>query len=160
QPGEEETLAQQRTTMMQSEKLFEVLNEAIAELNQGKGVLASLRGAQRTLTRSPLTAGYTAIIEGLEKAAIEAEEARFALEKIGEEATFSPEKLEQVEERLFALKAAGRKYNLPVEELPTLYQEVEEKLALINSQEHRLDALEKKTAAAREAFVEAAAKLS
>src|SRR5690606_3041379 len=55
QPGEEETLATQRTTMMQSEKLFEVLNAAIAELNTGKGVVGSLRSAERLLSRSPLT---------------------------------------------------------------------------------------------------------
>jgi DNA repair protein RecN (Recombination protein N) len=110
--------------MMQSEKLFAVLNEAIAELNQGKGVVSSLRSAQRTLTRSAFSAmeGFAAIIEGLEKAAIEAEEALYALEKTGQQATFNPDKLEQIEERLFALRAAGRKYNLPVDELPALYR--------------------------------------
>src|SRR5262249_39808711 len=52
QVGEEETLATQRTTLMQGEKRFSVLNEAIGELGQGRGVVASLRNAQRTLTRS------------------------------------------------------------------------------------------------------------
>jgi len=160
QPGEEETLANQRTNMMQSEKLFEVLNETIAELNNGKGVITSLRSAQRLLTRSPLTVNFTAIIEGLEKAAIEAEEASYALEKTGQDATFKPEKLEQIEERLFALKAAGRKYNLPVDELATLYKEVGEKLELIDSQEHRLVALEKEVVKTRTAFADVAAKLS
>jgi DNA repair protein RecN (Recombination protein N) len=160
QPGEEETLSNQRTAMMQSEKLFEVLNETIAELNGGKGVVASLRAAQRMLARSPLTTSCTAIIESLEKAAIEAEEASYALEKTGEDATFNPQKLEQIEERLFALKAAGRKYNLPVDELATLYKDVGEKLTLIDSQEHRLVALEKQAAQARTAFAQAAAKLT
>jgi len=160
QPGEEETLSNQRTTMMQSEKLFEVLNEAIAELSSGKGVIASLRSAQRMLTRSALSANFTAIVEALEKAAIEAEEASYALEKTGQDATFNPQKLEQIEERLFALKAAGRKYNLPVDELAALYKEVEDKLALIDSQEHRLGELERNVAAARTAFVDVAAKLS
>ncbi len=159
QPGEEETLSNQRTGMMQSEKLFEILNEAAHELNSGKGVIASLRSAQRILTRSPLTVHLTAIIEGLEKAAIEAEETSYALEKTGEDATFNPQKLEQIEERLFELKAAGRKYNMPVDELAALHKEVEEKLTLIDSQEHRLAALERKLAAARAAFVEVAAQL-
>jgi DNA repair protein RecN (Recombination protein N) len=162
QPGEEETLSAQRTAMMQSEKLYDVLNEAIGELNGGKGVIGALRGAQRTLMRSPLCAGeaFAAIVEGLEKAAIEAEEALYNLEKTGQDATFNPEKLEQIEERLFALKAAGRKYNLPVEELAKLYQEVEEKLALIDSQEHCLAALERNVAEARDAFLLVAGKLS
>jgi DNA repair protein RecN (Recombination protein N) len=162
QAGEEDTLATQRTTMMQSEKLFEVLNETIGELNSGKGVIASLRSAQRTLTRSTLTSGetYNAIIEGLEKAAIEAEEALYALEKAGEQATYNPQKLEEIEERLFALKAAGRKYNMPVDELAKLYDEVEGKLSLIDTQEHKLKEIEKKTAQARDAFMQLAGKLS
>ncbi len=159
--GEEEALSQQRTVMMQSEKLFAVLNEVIGELN-GKGVVAALRGAQRTLSRSPLTqtSAFNSISDGLDKAAIEVEEALFALEKIGQDATFNPEKLEQVEERLFALKAAGRKYNLPVDELPQLYQEVVEKLSLIDSQEHRLQAVAQRAAEARTAFLGVAGRLS
>jgi DNA repair protein RecN (Recombination protein N) len=99
-------------------------------------------------------------VEGLEKAAIEAEEALYNLEKIGQDSTFNPEKLEMIEERLFALKAAGRKYNLPVDELATLYKEVIEKLALIDSQEHRLGALERSVSEARAAFLDVAGTLS
>ena len=82
------------------------------------------------------------------------------LEKIGQESTFNPEKLERTEERLFALKAAGRKYNLPVEELPALYEQVTEKLKLIDSQDNRLHALEEAVATTKAAFTAAAAKLS
>lgn len=160
--GEEEALTTQRATMMQSEKLFAVLNDAIGELNGGKGVLGALRNAQRTLTRSPLCAGepFSGIIEGLEKAAIEAEEALYNLEKIGGEGSFSPQALEQIEERLFALKAAGRKYNLPLDELAGLYLNVEDKLALIDSQEHRLAALQEDAAKAQEVFTALAARLT
>jgi len=160
EPGEEETLATQRSGMMQSEKLFELLNEAIGELNSGKGVVSSLRGAQRGLSRSPLGAAYTAIIESLEKAAIETEEALYALEKAGEDATFNPEKLERIEERLFALKAAGRKYNMPVDELAALHAQVEEKLARISSQDHLLAGLEAQLATKRDAFLDVAKTLS
>ena len=143
--------------------MFEVLNEAIGELNNGKGVIAALNNAQRTLTRSPLTANsevFVAIIEGLEKAAIEAEEALYALEKIGQEAQFDPRKLEEMEERLFALKAAGRKYNLPVDELANLKDQVDEKLAVIDSQEQKLKALKQKENEAKTEFLNHAQKLS
>ncbi len=33
---------------------------------------------------------------------------------------FDPRELERVEERLFALRAAGRKYSVPVSDLPAL----------------------------------------
>ncbi len=163
QLGEEETLTAGRATMMQSEKMFAVLAEAIGELNSGKGVLGALRSSQRMLTRSSLTATsqiFAPIIEGLEKAAIEAEEALYALEKIGQEAQFDPRKLEEMEERLFALKAAGRKYNLPVDELAILRDQVDEKLAIIDSQENKLKTLKAAENAAREEFLSAAEKLS
>ncbi len=163
QPGEEEMLATARASMMQSEKMFDVLNEAIAELNHGKGVLAALRNCQRTLTRSNLTSraeAFTPIIEGLEKAAIEAEEAQYALEKIGQDTKFDPRKLEEMEERLFALKAAGRKYNLPVDELALLRDQVDEKLSIIDSQENKLKLLREAEKEAREEFYTKASALS
>lgn len=163
QLGEEDMLTTNRANMMQSEKMFEVLNEAISELNAGKGVLSALRNSQRTLTRCPLTANseaFAPIIEGLEKAAIEAEEAIYALEKIGQEAEFNPRTLEDMEERLFALKAAGRKYNLPVDELANLKDQVDEKLAIIDSQEHKLKTLKNAEKEAKAEFLEQAKSLS
>lgn len=159
QPGEEEQLAGERTRMMGSEKLFEVLGSVIGELN-GKDVLGALRSAQKTLVRSPLTAGLAAIIEGLEKASIETEEALYALEKIGEESTFNPQKLEAVEERLFALKAAGRKYNMPVDELSRLHEETDQKLQRLNKQSGESTKLEKQVKEAEAAFVKVASDLS
>ncbi|MEQ1705621.1 MAG: DNA repair protein RecN [Rickettsiales bacterium] len=163
QLGEEDTLTTARAGMMQSEKMFEVLNEAIGELNNGKGVVSALNNAQRTLTRSPLTANseaFAGIIEGLEKAVIEAEEALYALEKIGQEARFDPRKLEEMEERLFALKAAGRKYNLPVDELANLKDQVDEKLSIIDSQEQKLKTLKAAENEAKAEFLNYARKLS
>ncbi len=163
QIGEEDTLTTARAGMMQSEKMFDVLNEAIGELGHGKGVVSALNNAQRTLTRSPLTATsevFAPVIEGLEKAAIEAEEALYALEKIGQEAQFDPRKLEEMEERLFALKAAGRKYNLPVDELANLKDQVEEKLAIIDSQEQKLKTLKAAEDEAKTEFLNHAQKLS
>ncbi|MEZ5690292.1 MAG: DNA repair protein RecN [Rickettsiales bacterium] len=163
QIGEEESLSETRAEMMKSEKMFGVLDEAIAELNSGSGVLAALRNAQRTLSRSPLTndlAEFSAIIEGLEKAAIEAEEALYSLEKIGQESQFDPVKLEETEERLFALKAAGRKYNLPLDELATLKEQVEEKLDIIDSQEEKLRKLNALSTKAKEEFLSEAFTLS
>ena len=63
-------------------------------------------------------------------------------------ADFDPAELERIEERLFALRAAGRKYNVPVDELAALAARYKSDIALIDAGEDRLKALE---AAAREA---------
>ncbi|MGE0754508.1 MAG: DNA repair protein RecN [Alphaproteobacteria bacterium] len=154
QKGEEEELTDARTTMMQSEKLFEVLGEVMNELQGEKGAVQSLRSAQRLLSRSPLTSGgkFSEIIDGLEKAAIEADEAMATLEQLADSSQYDAGKLEQMEERLFALKAAARKYHVSVDDLPGLLAEVEEKLALTDAQDTRRDALEKEVKVAKEAF--------
>ena len=163
QVGEEEKLSDGRAEMMKSEKMFAVLNETIAELSGAKNVVSMLRGAQRTLTRSALTNNseeFSPIIEGLERAVIDAEEALYALEKIGSNANFDQRKMDEMEERLFALRAAGRKYNLPVDELVTLRGEVEEKLTVIDSQEHKLKALKTAENNSKQEFLQLAKNVS
>jgi DNA repair protein RecN (Recombination protein N) len=58
-----------------------------------------------------------------------------------------------MEERLFALRAAGRKYNLPVDELVNLQEEVAEKLTIIDSQEYKLKSLKLAENKAKEEFL-------
>jgi DNA repair protein RecN (Recombination protein N) len=61
---------------------------------------------------------------------------------------------------LFALKAAGRKYNLPVDELPGLCKEVADKLRLMETQEHLVKDLQARVVEMRKTFMAAAEKLS
>jgi len=160
--GEEESLSDQRTRMMQSEKLFDVLNEAMNELSSPSPMSQRVRSVLRTLTRSPLTSSesFASALDALDKAACLLDEAQESLEAIGREASFDPVKLEAIEERLFALKAAGRKYNLPVEELVLLKEQVNDKLALLAAQAERLASLRKKESEARKSLIEAATNLS
>ncbi len=76
------------------------------------------------------------------------EETRGHLEHALRTADFDPAELERIEERLFALRAAGRKYNVPVDDLAALARRYKSDIALIDAGEDRLKALE---AAAREA---------
>jgi len=160
--GEEAELTELRTRMMQSEKLFEVLNESLGELSSPSPMSARVRSVLRTLTRTQLTSGeaFQAVCDALDKAACLLDEAQDSLEAIGREASFDPAKLEAIEERLFALKAAGRKYNLPVEELVVLKAQVNDKLSLLASQSERLKALKQQQSAAHSALSQAAQQLS
>ena len=73
---------------------------------------------------------------------------------------FDPRELERTEERLFALRAASRKYNVPVADLPALAARMAGELAALESGEERLAALEKAATAARAAYDAKAALLS
>lgn len=163
QAGEEEAMAAQRTEMMQSEKLFSTINEALGELSgKGHGASMSLRSVQRTLLRSALNANnrFSTIIDALDRAANEADEAEQALERLAKEATYNPARLEEIEERLFALKAAARKYHVSAQELVGLKEQSEAKLALIDSREGALARCVQAEQAARHTFLEHAGKLT
>src|SRR5262249_40985472 len=67
---------------------------------------------------------------------------------------------ERIEERLFALRAAGRKYNAPVDDLAALAARYASDLALIDAGAVRLAALELTAADCAEAYAKAAATLS
>lgn len=151
--GEEETLAEKRSLMMQSEKLFSTLGDATETLEGDKGGIAQIRAAQRVLLRSSLshTGKFAEAVDQLEKAAHEAELALEALEQLGRESTYDARELEKIEERLFALKAAARKYHVSVDELKSLSDEAEARLKRIDAgeaEQARLQALVKDTQAA------------
>ncbi len=162
QPGEEDELSERRTRMMQSEKMAGTLDDVIAELDQPKSVYEALRSAQAVMMRSTLKDAerFGPAIDALEKAMLEVEEARSVITDVGRDLDFDQHELESVEERLFALKAAGRKYNLPFDELPDLYRQAQEKLEALAEQENRLIALEKEVAVARTAYIASATALS
>ncbi len=86
------------------------------------------------------------------------EEARSYLERALAAADHDPAELERIEERLFALRAAGRKYAVPVDNLAALAAKQAADLELIDAGAERLVALEKAARAAREAFDAAAKK--
>jgi DNA repair protein RecN (Recombination protein N) len=68
--------------------------------------------------------------------------------------------LEQTEERLFALRAAARKYDVPADELAALRQRFEEDVAAIDAGEEKLVGLENALKEADAAYVKAAKALS
>jgi len=150
QAGEETSLAERRAAMMQAEKAAEDLRLTQETLGGPQSPVPSLATAVRRLERRAAQA--PALIEPVVKAidaALNAlDEARLHLEHALRVADFDPNELERIEERLFALLAAGRKYNAPVDELAGLARRYESDLALIDAGAERLAALEQE---AREA---------
>ena len=161
QMGEEENLAEQRTRMMQSEKMASTIDEALNALSQPRSLLEALRAAERVLTRSTLIEAtrFAAALAALDKAGIEVQEATSQLEALGAECGYDPNELERSEERLFALRAAGRKYQRSVDELVTLQAEVEAKLRAIHAGDKNRAALQKKVLETRESYIALASEL-
>jgi DNA repair protein RecN (Recombination protein N) len=162
QPGEETTLAERRTAMMQVEKVAGDLRDAHDALSGSGSPIPTLSAALRRLERRAAQA--PALIEPAAKALDTAlgalDEARARLGEALRTADHDPEELERIEERLFALRAAGRKYSVPVDELAALADRYRSDLALIDAGAERLAALEKSARETAELYDRAAAALS
>jgi len=160
--GEETTLAGRRTTMMQGEKIASDLREAQDAVGGDHSPVAALSAAVRRLERR--AGSMPALVEPAVKAidaAINAlEEADQHLTAALAATDFDPLELERIEERLFALRAASRKYSTPVDALAALAAKFAADVALVDAGAERLKTLE---AAAEEAvarYSAAADKLS
>lgn len=160
--GEEEELTDKRSRMMQSEKLAGLLDEVISTLQQPKPIAESIRSAERTLTRSSLAQSpeFEAVVGMLDQAASHVQEAEAILEEIGRDSAYSQNTLDAIEERLFSLKDAARKYRVQVDELPALLADARQKLSALNTGSVQQDTLVKEVEAAKKQYIADAAVLS
>jgi len=144
QEGEETALAERRTTMMQSEKVAEDLREAHDLLAGSSSAVPALWAAIRRLERRVPQAPSLVepSVKALDAALNALEETRAHLEAALRAADYDPAELERIEERLFALRAAGRKYNVAVDNLAALAKQYQDDIALIDAGEDRLKELE------------------
>ncbi|MBD8662798.1 DNA repair protein RecN [Rhizobium sp. CFBP 8752] len=160
--GEEEELAEQRSKMQKSERIAGDISEASEFLN-GNGspvplIASMVRRLERKSHEAPGLLEET--VELLDQALNHLSNAQMEVETALRRTEFDPRELERVEERLFALRAAGRKYSVAVVDLPALAEKMVADLADLDAGEERLGELEKLAAAAKEEFDRAALVLS
>jgi DNA repair protein RecN (Recombination protein N) len=160
--GEETSLAARRQKMIQAEKVSGELKEVFDLLAGHGSPVPALSSAQRRLDRRAEQAPELAMpaAKALDTALLALDEARDALERALRAADFDPRELENIEERLFALRAASRKHNVPVDGLAALAARYSADLAALDAGEGHLKALEVAAVSTRQAFQSSAQALS
>jgi DNA repair protein RecN (Recombination protein N) len=155
---DEQKLAEERQLLRAGSALGDAVSQALAELEQGRGAVGALRTAHRLIERTVDKAAgrLDAALAALDRALSEATEAQAQLEAAQQALEFDPARLEKIEERLFALRAAARKHNVTVAELAALAEKFHAQLAALDDGEAGLKRLETEARAARTAYITAA----
>jgi DNA repair protein RecN (Recombination protein N) len=160
--SEETVLADKRAVMMQAEKVAGDLRDAHEAVAGAQSPVPILSAAVHRLERRAGQAPglIEPAVRALDAALIALNEARGQLEAALAAAQHDPRELDRIEERLFALRAAARKFNVPVDGLSELAGRYAADLSLIDAGAERLAALEAAAYAADAQYREAAATLS
>jgi DNA repair protein RecN (Recombination protein N) len=159
---EEEDLATRRATMMQAEKVASELRDANESLSGEHSPLAALSAVMRRLERRAAQAPelIEPSVKALSNALDALDLAAQTVDQALRDSRYDPRELEAVEERLFALRAASRKYNTPADQLAELAERFGRDLAALDAGEALLIQLAKAVQDAALRFDAAAAKLS
>jgi DNA repair protein RecN (Recombination protein N) len=142
--GEEDDLAERRSAMQKSERIAGDIAEASEFLNGNASPVPHIASLMRRLERksheAPGLLEETVQLLGTALDTLSA--AQMEVEAALRRTEFDPRELERVEERLFALRAAGRKYSVAVVDLPALAEKMVADLADLDAGEERLGQLE------------------
>jgi len=162
QPGEEEALAERRSAMMQAEKVSAEIRDAQTAVSGDGSPIPALAGVLRRLGRRATQAPHLIgpCVQALDAALSALDLAGQTIDQALRDADYDPHELEQVEERLFALRAASRKYGIGTEALAARAEAMAAELAALDAGEMRLAALSKSMAEAEAAYAMAAQSLS
>jgi DNA repair protein RecN (Recombination protein N) len=132
-------------------------------LGGGASVESRLAAARRTLDRGiqgAARATFEPVLAALDRAADAAAEAGALIEKASAGLDLDPRRLEEAEERLFALRAAARRHSCAVDALPALAADFVARIAALEDGGAGLLRLTKDEAAARGAYLMAARALA
>lgn len=162
QDGEEDDLAESRSHMMKAEKIVSDIAEAQDSLNGHHSPIPSLNQLLRRLERkaTEVPGVLDDVVEALGRGLDGLSDAQSSVDAALRDSEFNPKELEEAEERLFALRAASRKFNVPVANLSELASTMISDLADIDAGEEKLQELERNVQQTRLNFFTASRSLS
>jgi DNA repair protein RecN (Recombination protein N) len=161
EPGEEASLDAQRRLMQAGEKIRDGIAKALDAISS-QGAEGLVAEAMRRLDKASDQAEgrLDEPLAALERAQEALGEAEGGIRDFLDELTFNPRELEETEERLFAIRAMARKYNVLADDLSAHADELAGRLAALDASEADQGRLMAAVRAADETYQDAADILS
>jgi len=137
--GEEENLLQEREALAHVGKLSEAIRDSANHL-QTPSMESALHAAIKSLQKAQGLGGgkIDAAMGALERALTEVVEANAQIQEVSEELADHPRRLQEIDERLYTLRAAARKHNVMGDALAGLQKKLTDQLS---SLEHSAELL-------------------
>ncbi len=166
QAEEEQELVQKRRSLQQNERHLELLASALnhiapqdrkslqpsyALLNASK-ILQRLISNPENITFSESTQSIQKALESITQAEESLAEAETILTHLINTIEIDPQQIDEIEERLFSLRGASRKYGVTIDELSHLLCEFEEKINQIDIGTTQIQEIERKVSLHRQQF--------
>ena len=131
--GEEESLSLLRDRLMRREQILENLNIAETGITEIENLSASLWRALEKLGKEGQGA-----VAAMDRTNAEMQEVVAALQNISSDLENNEYSLQEIDDRLFALKAQARKHGCSIDELPQKREEISAALTAIENQDSDL----------------------
>lgn len=156
-PGEEEALEAEKMLIAHGAKIADSLTTVHQSLSTA---LTQLTHSHKTLTRlvDLLPEKIKPLLEASDRAILESQEAFEGTVSLSRDVEGAPQSLENLDNRLHALKALSRKYQTP--DLLQTLQDFKEELRTLEHGETHIVALEEKVLEVKEAYLKKAEGLS
>lgn len=155
QPGEDETLEEEKRRLNNVEKLSTLSDESFALLYENEeATVTTLKRAMRRITElAEFESSFAAYHEGLQTAQALLEDLAISVRDFRNRLEFSPERLAEIENRLVEISRLKRKYGGTVETVLKHLEESEDRLNNIETAELREVELQKELSKAREEYL-------
>lgn len=148
-PGEEEELRNESNLLANAEKIFKEVNESADLITGEAGVIRNLKKAEANLSKiSDIDPDIASMLDKIREALYSLEDSSSELRDYRNSIDFSPERINQVEERLNTIQGLKKKYGDSIQEILLYAEKARTELEAINSSDEEMEQLkveEKKT---------------
>ncbi|MET0264847.1 MAG: DNA repair protein RecN [Duganella sp.] len=131
-PGEWAEVSNEQSRLSHAASLLEGAQEALSVLSEAEEhpVISQLSSLNQKLTKlAAVDSGLQAVVELIEPARIQLQEAVYAINDYLDRVDLDPERLRSVEARMDAIHSAARKFRVPEEQLPEEHARLAQQLA-------------------------------
>jgi len=159
-PDEDEELEAEKRLLAHAEKLAMNANEAYDSLYGGRAALELVdRAVQRLQEIIRFDPTMAPLLEQVQEAYFQLEDAAFQLRDYRERIEFQPDRLERIERRLDLLHGLRRKYGQTVREMMEYLEKIRAEMSALEHSDEKLEQLRKEAEEARRRALECGAEL-